>query len=68
MGNLSQVNDACTPEWPFLTASGNLHHAAPFLRLCGQQGQPRKVLRFQLAAFRCNQPATLERKTGPRAG
>lgn len=68
MGNLSQVNDTRTPEWPFLTASGNLHHPAPFLRLCGQQGQPRKVLRFQLAAFGCNQSATLKRKTGPRAG
>jgi len=37
MGNLSQVNDARTPEWPFLTASGDLHHPAPFLRLCGHQ-------------------------------
>lgn len=68
MGNLGQVNDARTPEWPFLTASGNLHHPAPFLRLCGQQGQPCKILRLQLTAFGCDQSATLKRKTGPRAG
>jgi len=37
MSNLSQFNDAGTPKRPFLTASGNLHHPAPFLRLCRQQ-------------------------------
>ncbi len=68
MCNLGQVNDARTPEWPLLAASRNLHHPAPFLCLCGQQGQPRKILRFQLAALWGDQSATLKRKTGPRAG
>jgi len=35
MSNLGKVNDARTPEWPFLATSGNFHHAAPFLCLCG---------------------------------
>jgi hypothetical protein len=68
MGDLSQVNDARTPERPFLAASGNLHHSAPFLRLCCQQRQPRQIFRQQLSTFRCYQSATLKRKTGPRAG
>jgi len=40
MGYLGQVNDARTAEWPFLAASGNLHHPAPLLRLCCQQRKP----------------------------
>jgi hypothetical protein len=68
MSNLSQVNDARTPKRPFLAASGNLHHPAPFLRLCRQQGEPSQILRFQLTALGCDQSASLKRKTGPRAG
>jgi len=68
MSDLGQVNDARTPERPFLGASGNLHHPAPFLRLCRQQRKPRQILRFQLTAFGGDQSASLERKTGPRAG
>lgn len=68
MGNLGQVNDAGTPERPFLAASGNLHHPTPFLRLCCQQREPCQVLRFEFAAFRRDQSATLKRKTGPGAG
>jgi hypothetical protein len=68
MGDLGQVNDARTSEWSFLAASGNLHHPAPFLRLCCQQRKPCQILRFQLTAFGCDQSASLKRKTGPRAG
>ncbi len=68
MSNLGQVNDARTPKRPFLTATGNLHHPTPFLRLCRQQGKPSQILWFQLTAFGCDQSASLERKTGPRAG
>ncbi len=68
VGNLGQVNDGRTPEWPFLAASGNLHHPTPFLRLCCQQREPRQILRLQLTAFGGDQSASLKRKTGPRAG
>ncbi len=68
MSNLGQVNDARTPKRPFLTASGNLHHPTPFLRLCCQQREPSQILRFQLTAFGCDQSPGLKRKTGPRAG
>lgn len=45
-----------------------IHHPSPFLRLAGGEREPGQILRFQLAAFGCNQAITEERKTGPRAG
>lgn len=41
---------------------------APFLRLAGDERQPRQVFRQQLATFGSDQPITEERKAGPRAG